>query len=116
MRIKLNKEIEFLFKKLIPDKYLLKKRLIRAIKNNYEEELSLLDKIVNKDLESIDVGVYRGVYSYKLSKISKHVHSIEPNPLIFPYDCFLLHNEVQIKESHQLYYSLLLKPIPLQLP
>ena len=85
MRIKLNKEIEFFFKKLLPEKYLLKKRLIRAIKNNYEEELALLDKIVNKDLESIDVGVYRGVYSYKLSKISKHVHSIEPNPLIFPY-------------------------------
>ena len=85
MKIRLNKEIEFLFKKILPDKYLLKKRLIRAIKNNYEEELSILDKIVNKDLESVDVGVYRGVYSYKLSKISKHVHSIEPNPLIFPY-------------------------------
>ena len=84
MRIKLNKEIEFLFKKLIPDKYLLKKRLIRAIKNNYEEELLILDKIVNKNLESVDVGVYRGVYSYKLSKHFKQIYSFEPNPLIFP--------------------------------
>ena len=67
MRIKFNKDIEFFIKKLFfKEKYLLKKRLNRAIKNNYEEELNILDKIVKKDLESIDVGVYRGVYSYKL--------------------------------------------------
>ena len=42
MRIKFNKEIEFLFKKLfISEKYLLRKRLERAIKKNYEEELEL---------------------------------------------------------------------------
>ena len=86
MRIKFNKEIEFLFKKIfIPERYSLKKRLDRAIEKNYEEELQILDKIVSKEYESIDVGVYRGVYSYKLSKISKHVHSFEPNPLLFPY-------------------------------
>jgi FkbM family methyltransferase len=86
MRIKFNKEIEFLFKKtFLSEKYLLRKRLERAIKSNYEEELEILDKIVGKNFESIDVGVYRGVYSYKLSQISKHVHSFEPNPLIFPY-------------------------------
>ena len=40
MRIKFNKEIEFLFKKIfIPEKYLLKKRLNRAIQKTYEEEL-----------------------------------------------------------------------------
>ena len=86
MRIKFNKEIEFLFKKIfIPEKYLLKKRLNRAIQKTYEEELLILDKIVHQDLESIDVGVYRGVYSYRLSQLSKHVHSFEPNPLLFPY-------------------------------
>ena len=86
MRIKFNKEIEFLFKKIFfSEKYLLKKRLNRAIKKNYEEELKILDKIVSKDLESVDVGVYRGVYSYRLSQLSKHVHSFEPNPLLFPY-------------------------------
>ena len=86
MRIKFNKEIEFLFKKIfIPEKYLLKKRLNRAIQKTYEEELLILDKIIHKDLESIDVGVYRGVYSYRLSQLSKHVHSFEPNPLLFPY-------------------------------
>ena len=64
---------------------LLKKRLLRAIKNNYEDEISLLHKLVNNETESIDIGVYRGVYTYKLSELSKHVHSFEPNPLIFSY-------------------------------
>ena len=86
MRLKYNKEIEYFIKKsFFSEKFLLKKRLIRAINNNYDEEISLLDKVVKKDLESIDVGVYRGVYSYKMSKLSSHVHSFEPNPLIYPY-------------------------------
>ena len=69
MRIKFNKDIEFLFKKIFfSEKYLLKKRLNRAIKNIYEEELLILDKVVDKNLESVDVGVYRGVYTYQLSK------------------------------------------------
>ena len=86
MRFKFNKEIEYLFKKfLVSEKYLLKKRLIRAYKKRYEEELLFLDKIVDKNSESVDVGVYRGVYTFQLAKISKHVHSFEPNPLIFPY-------------------------------
>ena len=33
MRIKFNKEIELLFKKLFPEKYLLKKNLKKIIKN-----------------------------------------------------------------------------------
>ncbi len=86
MRFKFNKEIEYLFKKFfLSEKYLLKKRLIRAYNKRYEEELLFLDKIVDKDSESVDVGVYRGVYTFQLAKISKHVHSFEPNPLIFPY-------------------------------
>ncbi len=86
MRIKFNKELEFLFKKLFfSEKYLLERRLKRTIKKNYEKELLILDRIVNKELESIDVGAYRGVYTYRLSQLSKHVYSFEPNPLIFPY-------------------------------
>lgn len=86
MRIKYNKEFEYIFKKILfPEKFLLKRRLQRAIDNNYEIELGILDKIANKNLESVDVGVYRGVYTYKLAQITKHVHSFEPNPLIFPY-------------------------------
>ena len=86
MRIKFNKEIEYFIKKnFFSEKFLLKKRLIRAIKKNYDQEISLLGKIIDKDLESIDVGVYRGVYSYQMAKLSSHVHSFEPNPLIYPY-------------------------------
>ena len=37
MRIKFNKEVEFIIKRFfLSEKYLLKKRLKRAIKNNYE--------------------------------------------------------------------------------
>ena len=44
MRIKFNKEIEFLFKKIfIPEKYLLKKRLNRAIQKTYEEDTVRID-------------------------------------------------------------------------
>ena len=86
MRIKFNKEIEYFIKKnFFSEKFLLKKRLIRSIKKNYDQEITLLNKVINKDLDSIDVGVYRGVYSYQMSKLSSHVHSFEPNPLIYPY-------------------------------
>ena len=105
MRIKFNKDIEFLFKKIFfSEKYLLKKRLNRAIKKNYEEELLFLEKVVDKNLESVDVGVYRGVYTYQLSKISKHVHAFEPNPLLFPY---LNKNLKKLAENITLYESAL---------
>ena len=105
MRIKFNKDIEFLFKKIFfSEKYLLKKRLNRAIKNIYEEELLILDKVVDKNLESVDVGVYRGVYTYQLSKISKHVHAFEPNPLLFSY---LSKNLKELAENITLYKNAL---------
>ena len=105
MRIKFNKEIEFLFKKIfLSEKYLLKKRLNRAIKNVYEEELLVLDKVVDKNLESVDVGVYRGIYTYQLSKISKHVHAFEPNPLLFSY---LNKNLKQLAKNITLYENAL---------
>ena len=105
MRIKFNKEIEFLFKKIFfSEKYLLKKRLNRAIKKVYEEELLILDKVVDKSLESVDVGVYRGVYTYQLSKISKHVHAFEPNPLLFSY---LNKNLKKLAENITLYENAL---------
>ena len=86
MRFRFNKEIEYFIKNFfVSEKFLLKKRLKRAINNDYDQEIGLLGEVVNKKLESIDVGVYRGVYSYQISKLSSHVHSFEPNPLIYPY-------------------------------
>ena len=84
MRIKFNKEIEFFIKKnFLSHSYLLKKRLERSIKNNDEEEIKLVKSFIIPDTDSIDVGVYRGVYSYEMSKYSKLVHAFEPNPILF---------------------------------
>ena len=84
MRIKFNKEIEFFLKKnFLPQSYLLKKRLERSIKNNDEEEIRLVKNFIIPNSDSIDVGVYRGVYTYEMSKYSKLVHAFEPNPVLF---------------------------------
>jgi len=80
------KDLEFFLKNVFfSEKFLLKRRLIRSIKNNYEKELEIISKFSDKNKSAVDVGVYRGVYSYKLSKKFKHVYAYEPNPLIFPY-------------------------------
>ena len=72
MRIKFNKEIEFFFKKIFfSQSYLLKKRLKRSIKNNEENELKLIKNFIIPGTDSIDIGVYRGVYSFLMSKFSQ---------------------------------------------
>ena len=84
MRFKFNKKIEFFLKKnFLPQSYLFEKRIKRSIKNNDEKELQLLKKIIIPETDTIDVGVYRGVYSYEMAKYSKMVHAFEPNPIIF---------------------------------
>ena len=84
MRIKFNKEIEFYLKKIFfSQKYLLKRRLERSIINNEENELKLVKNFITPGTDSIDIGVYRGVYSFQMSKFSKNVHAFEPNPIIY---------------------------------
>ena len=78
------KDIEYFIKKTFFSKnFLLKRRLEREINKNYEKELSIIHNYEDKNKAAIDVGVYRGVYSYKLSKHFKKVFSFEPNPLIY---------------------------------
>jgi len=80
------KDLEFIIKKIFfSESYLLKRRLKRAIKKNYEKELKIIERYSDKTKDAIDVGVYRGVYSYKLSEYFNTVHSFEPNPLLYPY-------------------------------
>ena len=80
------KDLEYLIKKIFfPESYLLKKRLRRAIKKGYEKELKIIDKFADRSKDALDIGVYRGIYSYKLSQNFKNIHSFEPNPLLFPY-------------------------------
>ena len=95
------KDIEYILKKtFFSESYLLKKRLIRANKNNYEKELSILSRFSNPNMDAVDVGVYRGVYSYRMSQEFKHVHAFEANPLIYP---FLKKNLPKIIENISLY-------------
>ena len=85
MKIKI-KDLEFIIKKIFfSQSYLLKKRLVRAIKNNYEKELTIIDRFSDKSKNAVDIGVYRGVYSLKLSQNFNQIHAFEPNPLLFPY-------------------------------
>jgi len=95
------KDIEFFLKNLLfSEKFLLEKRLKRAIKKNYEKELLIINNFKDKNKDAVDVGVYRGIYSYKLSNEFKHVHSFEPNPLLFP---FLKKNLTKIIRNISLY-------------
>ena len=94
------KDFEYILKKFIPEKYLLKKRLNRAIKKNYEKELEIIKKFSDKSKDALDIGVYRGVYSFQLAKYFNFVHSFEPNPLLFPY---LNKNLKKILNNIQLY-------------
>lgn len=91
------KDLLFIFKKIfISEKYILKKRIKRSISKPLEPELVLLDQLCNKKELSIDVGVFRGVYSYKLSEHSEQVYGFEPNPVMFKY---LNNNLTKIKKN-----------------
>ena len=86
MRFKYNKEVEFFFKKyFVPETFLLKKRLNRSFKNKDEEEIKLVKNLIKTGTNAIDVGVYRGVYSFEMSKYVKNVYAFEPNSIIFNY-------------------------------
>ena len=62
MKIKI-KDLEFIIKKIFfSQSYLLKKRLVRAISNNYEKELAIIDRFSDKSKTALDIGVYRTQY------------------------------------------------------
>ena len=95
------KDLEFVFKKIFfSESYLLKRRLKRAINKNYEKELKIIERYSDKAKDALDIGVYRGVYTYKLSENFKTVHSFEPNPLLYP---FLEKNLNKIIKNIKLY-------------
>ena len=43
-------------------------------------ELKLIKSLVNKDRDSIDIGANLGLFTYFMSRASKHVFAFEPNP------------------------------------
>jgi FkbM family methyltransferase len=80
------KDASFFIKKIfLSEKYQLRKRIIRSIDNNLEEELKLVKELCSSSKISLDVGIFRGVYSYLLSKHSSAVVGFEANPIIFQY-------------------------------
>ena len=101
MRIKYHKEIEFFLKRFFfSEKFLLKKKLERGIKDKYEPELKLIKEFIVKGTDGLDIGAYQGIYSYEISKYAKTVHAFEFNPIIFP---FLNRNIYKIINNIKLY-------------
>ena len=80
------KDFKFIFQKIfIPDHLILKKRILRSVESKIEQEYLALPQLCNKDLISIDIGMFRGVYSFLLSKYSKSVIGFEANPIMYKY-------------------------------
>ena len=80
------KDVSFFIKKIfLSEKYQLKKRIIRSINKHLEEEMQIVQELCSTEKISLDVGVFRGVYSYLLSKHSLKVIGFEANPIMFKY-------------------------------
>jgi len=80
------KDVSFFIKKIfLSEKYQLKKRIIRSISKPLEEEMQIVEELCSADKISLDIGVFRGVYSYLLSKHSLKVVGFEANPIMFKY-------------------------------
>tara|TARA_B100002019_G_C21260567_1_gene596475 strand:+ start:1058 stop:1819 length:762 start_codon:yes stop_codon:yes gene_type:complete len=79
------KKLEFYLKNLfqLSDAFLLKKRANRYLRKNTEKEIRILKKLVTPSRASIDIGVYRGIYSFFLTDLSSFVYAFEANPLLY---------------------------------
>ena len=78
------KRVEHIFKKSLffTESFLLKRRAERFLKKKTEPEILILEDLVSSNRASIDIGVYRGIYSYHLLKHSEFVYSFEANSLL----------------------------------
>ena len=64
---------------IIPGKLYIRRLVLKEwIKGR--KDIKYLRYIVKKNYNSIDVGAYKGVYTFFLSKYSKNVFAFEPNP------------------------------------
>lgn len=80
------KDIKFFLQKIfIYEHKILKKRILKSIQDKTEKEYLLIPDLCNKNLLSIDIGVFRGVYSYLLSQCSQSVIGFEANPIMYSY-------------------------------
>ena len=111
------KDIKFILQKLfIPEHLILKKRILRSIKSQIEKEYEAIPLLCNKNYLSIDVGVFRGVYSYLLAKHSKLVHAFEANPIMFNYLTKNLKKIIRNIEIHNYALSNKIGQVELRIP
>jgi len=69
-------------RQVVPRRLYLWDKLRREIAHG-EPEMRLIPFLARPDRVSIDVGAFKGVYAYALSKHSAAVHAFEPNPAMF---------------------------------
>ena len=111
------KDIKFILQKIfIPEHLILKKRILRSIKSRIEKEYEAIPLLCNKNYLSIDVGVFRGVYSFLLSEHSKLVHGFEANPIMFNYLKRNLKKIVKNIEVHNFALSNKITSVNLRIP
>ena len=76
------KDFQFLLKVILPNKFSYWRKIERLIKKPFEPEIKILNDLCDQNKSSIDIGVFRGAYSYRLSELSKKVYGFEPNPIM----------------------------------
>jgi FkbM family methyltransferase len=83
----LNKKFEILRYSVLPPKLYYRFRAWRTwvrCRHYSEPEIRLLRFFVDRGRNSVDVGANKGVYTYFLERLSKHVFAYEPNPKFTP--------------------------------
>jgi FkbM family methyltransferase len=83
----LNKKFEILRYTVLPPKLYYRFRAWRTwvrCQHYSEPEIRLLRFFVDRGRNSVDVGANKGVYTYFLERLSKHVFAYEPNPKFTP--------------------------------
>ena len=67
---------------IIPSKLYIRRLVLKEwIKGR--TDIKFLKYLINRNFNSLDVGAYKGVYTYFISKYSKKVFAFEPNPKSF---------------------------------
>ena len=67
---------------IIPSKLYIRRLVLKEwIKGR--TDIKFLKYLINKNHNSLDIGAYKGVYTYFISKYSKKVYAFEPNPKSF---------------------------------
>lgn len=67
---------------LIPGSLYIKYRANKELHRG-EAEVSLLPFLAPRDRNAVDAGANKGVYTYFMARLCKHVYAFEPNPKIY---------------------------------